>query len=861
MPVASSKEGDAAPLLDALQEEKETRRCCQDNVRKLLLNSRNPDFALNMELTLRAATAVTILGLPFIIPPGRIQALDDFKETGMFTPAVIFFCVFNLGRSLGQTLMQCSYGLRGATIAVLQTWVLYWFFPHSVTKDSPAYVFWIGLIDGVVFISLMLLLNLNMSTKIFSIANFVGWWMAFLIPGDDHFHFPGSEDWNPWKDQGLACLVRTSLGACCAISASLLPYPMLDLHSSVDLAKDIASDTPKVWTLMIQYMGRADRNAYVQDQVYRNLKRTAKSMSTFPGLVDNAWWECVGLGRGQRIRRKLRLMAEAMVDTADCLQAVWGASTDVTWNEKHSRLMESTKSQMLDCVTSGGKLLTLCWQITARGVLSNEDGAKLGQLQREVQECDKFLARTFTKVRRDMGLANAKLDAEADTDHTVLSYVMLPHILAFNVSCWLNVVFGLAEALKKGQSNPSSLPLADIMFTWGDLVKDTANKENLNFVLRAMLSICGGFTIGYFGYGDLIAPGNAGIAVTCAVLLSKFTGSAIVKNLGRVQGVALGMVVGNIIKSFFDSCALVNVIPLSLAAFAYATAMLFVWHTASPQYSFVGSLAACFGLSMMYSGDCTPVGQEIKIDKEGTYDSILTNVCACMIIVVVDVFVGPGRASKAAVTSLYDVLGHIEKTITLHFDNSVGEVPERTQTLRDVTDLADELSEHAANEPRLWRTRWKGETFEYTLARLHHVRFSLHSLETCMSEGFTKGGARNAVLQSLLSTKSFPQIGEFMLKKIAVVKKLASLFENETVVRLQALGDDDVKQEFREDAQKMTGQLVKELAAKKALLPPGKEEANSMREDGFSQICMTFGAIQGVFRDLRLIQHGILREC
>jgi len=861
------KDTDSKPLLEkpaddvmqklgsAIQDE---ARCCKEAIRGFFQEAKNPTFALNAELAFRNACCMVILGLPFLIPKGHVKALDDFKETGLYTLGCVFFCVFNLGKSFGETLCNVVHGIKGALIAVFHIWALWSIFPHSVTDDSPPYVFWIGVADGVVFIGVILLLNFNMSTKIFSICSHVGWWMLFLKPGDNGFHWPGSDEWDPTEDAAFSCLVTTAIGAVLALLSALLPYPLLARDMADEVAKDLARNAPQTWRLMVEYLSNTSRNAYKQDQVYRNMVRYDTKCKGLSALLDSSWWESFGMVKSRLIRRKLRRLDQAMAQGSECIHAIWGTASDLEWDDTHNTMMARIAPTMNQCVDHAEKLMNECYRASIAGQLSDVQIQDLRILVASVKESEVALAKVVHEFRQSVGL---KASESGKENHKLLEKWVLPHVLAFNLSCFLHSIVSFAEDLDKGNVDMNSLPLADLVGSWSDLVKGVLEPSNMNFVKRAMICINLSFVIGFFGYEPLIKPYFSGIAATSSLLLSKFTGSAIVKNLGRVQGVVLGMVAGQIIKSFFHTCDWYNVVLLGLVAFLWSFGLLFVWHNGSPQTSFVGSLAACFGLSMILSGSCTPIGKEQVIDKEGTYDSIVTNIIACCIIILVDVCIGPGRADEHAVDSMIKVFDHIDQTLESHFDPSHKEALARASTLQATTDCAQEMGDHANNEPRIWKTAWKADVYNYTITRVHHMRFSLRSLESCMSEGFVKGGARNKFLQDLLGTRAFPDLGKFLRKKLGVVKKLCTIFEHDTTARLPVLADPDVSTEMITEAHEHINRLIQELTDEKKLFVEESKPSPCMREDEFAQLCMTYGSLEGIMRDLRLIQHSILREC
>merc|ERR1719188_2029048 len=121
----------------------------------------------------------------------------------------------------------------------------------------------------------------------------------------------------------------------------------------------------------------------------------------------------------------------------------------------------------------------------------------------------------------------------------------------------------------------------------------------LNFVTRSTLAIFLGFAIGYGGYPSLgLAPYSGAIASTVSLLLSKSPGSALLKNLQRVQGVVLGTVVGQLVRGVFITCNWYNAYSIAVILFIWVSFNLFVYYN-SVSYAMIGCLLAAFGAQKM----------------------------------------------------------------------------------------------------------------------------------------------------------------------------------------------------------------------------------------------------------------------
>merc|ERR1719263_448206 len=135
---------------------------------------------------------------------------------------------------------------------------------------------------------------------------------------------------------------------------------------------------------------------------------------------------------------------------------------------------------------------------------------------------------------------------------------------------------------------------------------------------------------------------NASISSTASILLSTSVGSALPKNLGRLQGVVLGTVVGKLVWAFFGWCTWWGYIALCAALFFWNFLCLYVYYD-SPTYGGIACLLAAFGSGNFLVGCSDPL--KSSFDPSGPYYEIINVVVAIAVIMLVDMIFAPGRAS------------------------------------------------------------------------------------------------------------------------------------------------------------------------------------------------------------------------
>jgi hypothetical protein len=376
---------------------------------------------------------------------------------------------------------------------------------------------------------------------------------------------------------------------------------------------------------------------------------------------------------------------------------------------------------------------------------------------------------------------------------------------------------------------------------------------HLNWVARACLSIFSGFAIGYFGFGDLFHKFDAGIATTASVLLSKFLGSAMVKNLGRVQGVVLGTVVGQIAHAMLESCEAQSIGFLALILFCYSCITLFTYYS-STQYSYIACLLAAFGGQTMLSGGC---GMH-SLDKGSSYDTIINTVCAISLIVVYDVLLSPGRASTIAYEALDSSVGTLQEALGKHFDPAVEHVRFHKGEVLASIGNAETMGAEAFNEPRYWRTEWRHSVFTRAVEHAYRLRYNLAAMETSLADGFKDHGLKNDVMNMLLRTPGFSRLSGLVSEKLRIARPLVGIFVHETVARFEATADVGTLKTYRQEAQQIQEDVIAEVAKDPAMRTKSIE--GSLEKDPLCQVCMVLSSINSMLGGTRELQHSILRS-
>jgi hypothetical protein len=269
--------------------------------------------------------------------------------------------------------------------------------------------------------------------------------------------------------------------------------------------------------------------------------------------------------------------------------------------------------------------------------------------------------------------------------------------------------------------------------------------DHIMWTFRNGASIVITFFIGYYGYNKYIDKYNAAIASTVAVLLSKFVGSAMVKNLGRLQGVVIGIVLGNLLYAFLGWCYWWGHLLVGLALYLWTLIGLFLYFH-STNYSTVGLLLAVFGAQSLLR-PCS------NADTEPAGHGMIVNVTvAISVMTIVDIFLSPERASDKALKNFRSAYAVVHDAMHELFDPEVTTLSDQAAAIPDAIGAAQSLGNEAALEPRYWRHDWPEAKFNKAISCLNTLRFCMGSIQNIV---VNREGQKSAVFKKAINLPAF----------------------------------------------------------------------------------------------------------
>jgi len=259
-------------------------------------------------------------------------------------------------------------------------------------------------------------------------------------------------------------------------------------------------------------------------------------------------------------------------------------------------------------------------------------------------------------------------------------------------------------------------------------------------------------------------------------LLSRCVGSAMAKNLNRLQGVVLGTVIGQTAYALLAWCTMSGYISVAVAVLVWATLTLFIYYN-SASFGTVGLLLAVFGVTSLLQG-CS---DEVYNPATSYYGVINTTGGIC-IMCVVDTICAPGRASELAVASYFGPWEKLVAQADVLFNADMKRLPPRAGTVRAMIADAANLGNEAYEEPRYWRAPWPLSTYQRAVNCLSTLRFTLASLEAGVTEAQSSGEAlKEEHFLEVLKMESFIEVNNILKARFADTRQaLEKALTNET---------------------------------------------------------------------------------
>jgi hypothetical protein len=281
----------------------------------------------------------------------------------------------------------------------------------------------------------------SLLAQIFGIANFAYMYMSFMQGHSAGF----SSGWEINTKGAAVSNVMVSLaGVTLAIVASLLPWPLLLIRKAQAGAEALTSNTCNLWGSAVEIFLAESSQDYTKDILTKTRDDLEASVGNLGYSIENAWWECFGMGPWQRSRATLTAFRRHIVENHERLPSVLFAVAHNDGEKSHFDLMNPLKEHIAELVAHSQILYQKATvAAVAGGIASEEEHNSMMDTKTKTDESISTLARAFTKTKTDLGLPMVNSDQ------------MDEHAFCFNLCSHARIACELAdefiELWKKGK--------------------------------------------------------------------------------------------------------------------------------------------------------------------------------------------------------------------------------------------------------------------------------------------------------------------------------------------------------------------------------------------------------------------------
>lgn len=610
------------------------------------------NFRKHLQTSARTATFCLICALPVLIP----DLITDTAWVAGFQ-CMVQFVVFTNYQDLGTTTQFAYQGVIGTFWAVAFSHVMNGIMPGGAKGDH--FMPWVAHGSNIIFIVSVLAMDLSKNVRMFLLSYHCFFHMDLVNPAATGIYNVG------WGIETDGYPFVTMICCCCGVTMSvismLVPFPNLATRCA---RQSTISSVTSLNTLMMdmhRYFSRSGPSCEIF-RTKKQLDEIRDFVSVTEAHLAGSWWEAAFVdfgkwGVGSKIRQLLArhmVLMEKMSDNADSLFACISLEG---FEEPHGQCMKGVQDPTYALLSSTRDLLMKATLAATDGDITRVETNELYHLIARVRTNMEELAKVFYQVRQTVSpqmVINPSLKSE--------------NFYLYGITIYARYAVDYAECLLHCPVQaPSIFQIlvngAKSVFNMDKILHDY---DYRSFIIRSTLSVVVCFYLGVFVFGY-----DGTTAGTVSLLLSNFAGSALLRNLGRLQGVVLGNILPHILMQMTGSdCWAPRIIVQGALLVAYMLLTNYIYY-ASATMGFIGGLAAAFGGPILVftcsNQDAAAVAAAEQAFQIGSYKKILQCTTCCLVLVIVDLFLASERASTKATDQVCRALVRIDGAINAIF--------------------------------------------------------------------------------------------------------------------------------------------------------------------------------------------------
>mmetsp|Transcript_19354 Transcript_19354/g.44561 ORF Transcript_19354/g.44561 Transcript_19354/m.44561 type:complete len:838 (-) Transcript_19354:80-2593(-) len=684
-------------------------------------------FLGNVQMACRGAVAICLV-VSVTLVPGLIRgefprAYQDITLLGM----VGFWFVLTFWKDVGTTIRNAWQAIMGTLYAVGNSFIMNAIFPGGAKlADQNGYRAEVAWLDLIIAVSLIMYMNVSDRCRTFALFYIAMFMMHYMNP-DSVAKFSRSFQVD-WNGTGMSYLLVCLTGTGLAILFSFVPYPRFITNAA---ALDASNITVAICELLEQvieiYNGTHSSSALHSkcEQAAEGINEKLKSLEL---ATQTMFWEGFDIGQSGKRRHLMSTFHKLLKHLMDIIHGLeLAAKVDDLADDGLLRQLSAEIFELSDTMKAilvGEGSLSV---FVADCELSESEARELHRRALELADESHRLSKAYTQLRVESG------------EPTLGLHLLEEDYFIYNMAGLAHVVSEFAVNVQTQQHKPMTDALIDTML---DVMDPEAAGKNINFIIRGVVSYMLAFVAGIYVYGY-----DFTIAATVALILSRFVGSALERNLGRMQGVVLGLVLPAIVMSQVPTCSGgIGTAVFLVIIFGFEAVCLYIFFSASARYAFIGMLTAAFAAQSFFQ-PCSAFSSHGS-NSSAAYARVTATVTGILLVAIIDMALTQDRPSHVFQVQLTEGMAQLRRGFHHFFaGKEIGNpIPLATGAINSALTHALE----AEHEPRYWRTPFPSKMAEVILGELQDMLSDLRILDRASHtfEGKGKGSLDVSMLFS-----------------------------------------------------------------------------------------------------------------
>jgi len=638
-------------------------------------------------------------------------------------PWIILVIVFLLPIKQGTSTRWAIAGIKGTTFSCLNIAILNTFIGPNHAREWHESA--ILLSNLAIFVFLALFLNLDGCAREFGLCYFTAMAMHFFMDPAASGIFADFRSWDSLTDLStmtVGNMLQMTVGCTIAIIAtSLIPVPLSRAydHGKEDVMM-MSQQTTALFRALVEYY-TSEQDPEMLDRFIYQMTLLNNLSSSLEKNLTESWWETFDIGRKGTTRflagkhlTTIRLVHDRLYGTAVALQ-------EEEFDEQHDLAIRKLKVPLMRLTHTTNALLLAATTITAcdSREFTEQDEEELKKLMAGCSQRNLEVSAALNRLRKE----TFKTDEEGGVCNEGLQQECY---VCFSLCAYARLVQRYAEVLIEDVQEtrtPKCCSLCRLMaggicmafrsvlaiFDWGVI----GTRDRFMYAFRNSIAILMGFLAGMLLFEN---PTPIIPSTICLLLSSPFgMGSQLRKNLRRLQGVVLGVIVGQLMFQL-QACRPWAKVSIGITFFVYETLCLYFNYSLEEHNLVALLLGAYGGPILLQRAVCEASKHEAfaKQIEDAVYYKIQHTTCAILIMTLVDLpFALQNSPSVQARKTLQTALCSLRDTVsTLSLDGQGTQ--SSVATLRGILSklgTAKELGKEAANELRPTKSKWPAALF------------------------------------------------------------------------------------------------------------------------------------------------------